>query len=85
MEILYLKFDSTIQFTLILKEKRIWALQYHVYKLIFNCQMESKIGEANSHLIIFGWCEYSFMAIPSQSEKNLNLFENPGFIHCRLL
>jgi hypothetical protein len=25
--------------------------------------MESKIGEANSHTIIFGWCEHFLMAI----------------------
>ena len=36
-----------------------------VYILFFNGQMESKIGEANSHIIIFGWCGYILMAISS--------------------
>jgi len=25
--------------------------------------MESKISEANTHIIIFGWCEYRLMGI----------------------
>jgi hypothetical protein len=30
---------------------------FHQYKnLFFNGLMESKIGLANSHIIIFGWC-----------------------------
>jgi hypothetical protein len=36
-----------------------------VYILFFYGQMESKIGKANCHVIIFGWYEQFFMAISS--------------------
>ena len=38
-----------------------------VNNLFFNGQMESKISEANTHIIIFGWCEYSLMGISFKS------------------
>jgi len=30
-----------------------------VYNFAFKLPIESKIGEANTQIIIFGWCEYN--------------------------
>jgi len=46
-----------------------------VYNLLFICQMESKISEANTHIIIFGWCENILKGI--SFKRKFSLMRNP--------